>query len=98
MRSRALWASIAVLATLLGGCSLSGAASTPAVAHMAVTLADYKLTTSTVEVPAGPVTFDVLNNGPSTHEFIVDRTTLDAGNLPLDGMSVVEDSPLLHRE
>jgi uncharacterized cupredoxin-like copper-binding protein len=44
------------------------------------------------------VTFDVLNNGPSTHEFIVDRTTLDAGNLPLDGMSVVEDSPLLHRE
>jgi uncharacterized cupredoxin-like copper-binding protein len=93
-------ASIGVLATALSGCAGSDVALAPAAGHMTATLQDFKLTTSTVDVPAGKVTFDVTNNGPSTHEFNVDRTTLAADKLPIDstGLFVAESSPLLHRE
>jgi uncharacterized cupredoxin-like copper-binding protein len=58
---------------------------------------DFKLTSSTVLVPAGLVTFRVHNSGPSTHEFVVDRTDIAADALPMktDGLSVNEDSKRL---
>ena len=42
--------------------------------------------------------FRIENRGPSTHEFVVVRTDVPAGGLPLgpDGLRVDEDSPLLH--
>jgi uncharacterized cupredoxin-like copper-binding protein len=88
------------LTTALGGCSGSGDSSPSALGHMAVTLEDFKLITSVIDVPTGPVTFDVTNNGPSTHEFNVDRANLASGALPIDasGLFVAEDSPLLHRQ
>ena len=63
-------------------------------------LRDFELNTSTVSVPAGLVTFDVTNDGPSTHEFNVDRTDLAAANLPIDstGLEVDESSPQLNRQ
>lgn len=69
-------------------------------AHVAVRLEDFKLTASTVTVPAGRVTFDVTNQGPSTHEFNVDQTVLPADKLPIDstGLRVAEDSPQLARQ
>jgi uncharacterized cupredoxin-like copper-binding protein len=88
----------AISATTVAGCSGSTDASaggTP----VAVVLQDFKLTTSTVSVPAGPVTFDVTNNGPSTHEFNVDQTDLAADALPIDstGLFVAENSQSLRR-
>ena len=60
---------------------------------------DFKLTTKTVLVHTGLVTFRVHNSGPSTHEFNVDRTDIAADALPLraDGLSVNEDSKRLTR-
>jgi uncharacterized cupredoxin-like copper-binding protein len=91
---------LAFLMTALSGCTGLGDATPSILGHMAVTLEDFKLTTSVINVPSGRVSFDVTNNGPSTHEFNVDGTNLAAGALPLDasGLFVAEDSPLLHRQ
>ena len=90
--------SAVVAATALGGCSSSRISS--GAATVGATLQDFRLTTSTVDVPAGKVSFQVTNKGPSTHEFNVDRTGLAPADLPIDasGLFVDESSPLLHRE
>jgi uncharacterized cupredoxin-like copper-binding protein len=87
----------ALLLAGLGACG--GQAPTAAGPHIGVKLEDFQLTTSAVTVAAGPVTFDVTNNGPSTHEFNVDRTDLAADKLPINstGLQVQEDSPQLNR-
>jgi uncharacterized cupredoxin-like copper-binding protein len=86
-----------LLAAALGACGSARAASQ---APVDITMQDFSLKASTLEVPAGEVTFDVTNNGPSTHELNVDRTTLSDAALPLDssGLQVNEASPALHRE
>lgn len=103
-RERHRWAagslSMLLLAAAFCGCSGSGPALLQVAGHMTVTLQDFKLSTSTVDLPAGRVTFAVTNDGPSTHEFNVDRTKLAADALPIDttGLFVAENSPLLKRE
>ena len=83
-----------------------GFAAGPAVAQktepsttVVVKIRDFKYHANRSVVPAGTVTFVVVNAGPSTHEFNVDRTDLPDGSLPLraDGLTVNEDSPLVHR-
>jgi uncharacterized cupredoxin-like copper-binding protein len=88
-----------VLAAPLAACSASTSHSV-AGRQVAVSLQDFKLTTTTTSLPAGPVTFDVVNYGPSTHQFNVDLTTLVDSHLPVDvsGLFVNEASPLLHRQ
>jgi uncharacterized cupredoxin-like copper-binding protein len=58
-----------------------------------ITLRDFRITSSTPRVGRGDVTLKVSNNAPSTHEFVVVRTTLPSGQLPIgaDGLSVDED-------
>lgn len=65
-----------------------------------VVLQDFKIVSGATRVAAGKVTFLVANNGPSTHEFNVDRTSLDADALPIDstGLAVEESSSLLLRQ
>ncbi|MGZ6546318.1 MAG: sulfocyanin-like copper-binding protein [Actinomycetota bacterium] len=45
-------------------------------------------------MPAGNVRFDVYNQGPATHEFVVVRTNLRASRLPIasDGLTVNEEA------
>ncbi len=88
----------ALLTTGLGACG-GGQAAAPG-PHIGVKLEDFQLTTSSTTVAAGRVTFDVTNDGPSTHEFNVDRTDLPADKLPIDstGVEVQEDSPQLDRQ
>ena len=59
---------------------------------------DFAITAKVTTVHAGLVTFRVANSGPSTHEFLVDRTSAAADALPLraDDITVDEDSKLLH--
>jgi uncharacterized cupredoxin-like copper-binding protein len=58
-----------------------------------VELEDFKVLPSGDSAPAGLVTIDVSNTGPTTHEFVVVRTDLPPDDLPIgtDGLSVDED-------
>jgi uncharacterized cupredoxin-like copper-binding protein len=64
---------------------------------VSVSLKDYRIMSSIVTVPAGAVSFDVHNRGPSTHEFVVFETAQPADRMPLgaDGLTIDEDSSLL---
>jgi uncharacterized cupredoxin-like copper-binding protein len=78
--------------------SCSGTPSVRADSQVAVTLKDFDVGLMKSEVPAGQVAFNIYNRGPSTHEFLIVRTDLGAGDLPIgpDGLTVDEDSPQLH--
>ena len=58
-----------------------------------VTLRDFHINTATPSVTSGDVVFEIHNEAPATHEFVVVRTDLPADGLPLgpDGLSVNED-------
>jgi uncharacterized cupredoxin-like copper-binding protein len=49
---------------------------------MAVTLSEFSILPDVQEVPAGDVTFDVVNTGEDTHEVIVIKSDLDIAALP----------------
>jgi uncharacterized cupredoxin-like copper-binding protein len=70
------------------------AAPQPKGAAVDITLWDFHIDTGTPSVTSGDVVFDVHNQAPATHEFVVVRTNLPADALPLgpDGLSVNEDS------
>jgi len=60
-----------------------------------VLLDDFHVHRTNAAVPAGMVRFQLTNNGPSTHEFIVVRTNRAPDKLPLqrDGLTVDEEGP-----
>jgi len=60
-----------------------------------VHLDDFHVRLDRPVVPAGMVRFRLVNNGPSTHEFIVVRTDAAPDHLPLqrDGLTVDEEGP-----
>jgi Sulfocyanin (SoxE) domain len=68
---------------------------TPRGTPVNVLLEDFKVRRDAAVVPAGTVSFRILNQGPTTHEFIVVRTDRDPDKLPLqgDGLTVNEDAP-----
>jgi uncharacterized cupredoxin-like copper-binding protein len=49
------------------------------------------MTIDPTTVPAGTVTFTVVNEGVKKHEFVILSTDVMAGDLPLKGDEVVED-------
>ncbi len=63
-----------------------------------ITEKDFSLTSAQNTVAAGKVTFDVKNQGPSTHEFVLIKTETAADQLPFDSSSsdVNEDDTSLH--
>jgi uncharacterized cupredoxin-like copper-binding protein len=87
---------LAIVAMLLASCG--GGTPNPAGA-IQVGLEDFKLHLVVTQAKAGEVTLHLVNSGPSTHEFNVDRTDLASDQLPLraDGLSVDEGSALLKR-
>jgi uncharacterized cupredoxin-like copper-binding protein len=54
-------------------------------------LSDFKIELDESTAPAGKVTFDIENNGPSTHEFVVFKTDLAADALPTKDGDVDEE-------
>jgi hypothetical protein len=60
-----------------------------------VRLEDFRVQQDAAVVPAGTVSFRILNQGPTTHQLIVVRTDLAPDKLPLqrDGLTVDEDAP-----
>jgi uncharacterized cupredoxin-like copper-binding protein len=60
-----------------------------------VRLEDFKVRPDVAVVPAGTVSFRILNQGPTTHQLIVVRTDRAPDKLPLqrDGLTVNEEAP-----
>lgn len=65
-----------------------------ATATVAATVKDMSITLDQTTIPAGEVTFNVTNEGPSVHELIVLKTDLAPDALPLDksGAAVDEEA------
>jgi uncharacterized cupredoxin-like copper-binding protein len=57
------------------------------------TVREWRVTADITNVPAGPVKFTTANLGTITHEFVVVRTDLADGDIPLDGDTFAEDAP-----
>jgi hypothetical protein len=62
---------------------------------VSVLLDDFQVHRTTATAASGMVRFQLVNNGPSTHEFIVVRTDRASARLPLqrDGLTVNEEGP-----
>ena len=89
-------ATVLLAGALAAGCSRGDAAPRGKVVD--VYERDFALSAEVTTVHSGLVTFRVHNSGPSTHEFLVDRTAIAADALPLraNSITVEEDSKLLH--
>jgi len=68
---------------------------TPPGVPVNVLLEDFKVRQDAAVVPAGTVSFRILNKGPTSHELIVVRTDRAPDKLPLqrDGLTVNEEGP-----
>jgi uncharacterized cupredoxin-like copper-binding protein len=97
-RRRRAWPLALVLAALALVVPLTVARRqepTPPGTPVNVLLEDFKVRQDAAVVPAGTVSFRILNQGPTTHELIVVRTNRASDKLPLqsDGLTVNEDAP-----
>ena len=91
------WALVLVLAALALAVPLTVARRhepAPLGTPVNVLLEDFHVRRDVAVVPAGTVRFRILNQGPTTHEFIVVRTDRAPDKLPLqrDGLTVNEDA------
>jgi uncharacterized cupredoxin-like copper-binding protein len=79
------------LALVLVACSPP--APSPSGPVFNVRIKDFKVLPSSDSAPAGLVTLNVSNSGPTTHEFVIVRTDLPDDGLPIgaDGLRVDED-------
>ena len=96
-RSKGFLGSMGLVLALMALSACSSPPPIPSGAKMPVTLLDYRISSPATSVPAGIVSFEVHNRGPSTHEIVVFETDRLADQMPLgeDGLTVDEDSPLL---
>jgi uncharacterized cupredoxin-like copper-binding protein len=90
------WTLVLVLAALALAVPLTVARRqepTPRGTPVDVLLEDFKVRRDAAVVPAGTVSFRIVNEGPTTHEVIVVRTDRAPGKLPLqsDGLTVDEE-------
>jgi uncharacterized cupredoxin-like copper-binding protein len=97
-RRRWAWALALSLAALALAVPLTVARRhepTPSGTPVNVRLEDFRVRMDAAVVSAGAVSFRILGQGPTTHEFIVVRTDRAPDKLPLqrDGLTVNEDAP-----
>ena len=90
---RRTWLCLVAAALLLPLQACSASAPVPAGHPLNFTLVDFSIK-GVSAATAGSVVFNVHNNAPVTHEFLVIRTDLPAGSLPLgpDGIRVNEEA------
>lgn len=102
MRTRVVFGGLAVVLALVAGACTGGASSVAGgageqaagePAMVQVTLSDFAITPSTLNVPAGqPVMFHVENQGQSPHTFAVNvaAETYDSGTIGVGGSATLE--------
>jgi len=86
-RSSILLGAILLLAAACGGSATSGGNAS----DVSVTLKDFAISANPSSADAGTITFDITNDGPSTHEFAVVRSDLAQAALPVEGGEIPED-------
>lgn len=87
MKRLALAAAVVFFAV---SCSDSGQDAN-AGAGVGATLKDFSIALESENLTAGSTTFDIVNDGPSSHELEVFRTDLAHDALPLEGSTVAND-------
>ncbi|HEX9737612.1 MAG TPA: hypothetical protein VGA91_00125 [Candidatus Limnocylindria bacterium] len=89
MRPRVIRAAAILLpVALLLACTPSPTATT-----VNVSLQEWAVVPDETSVPAGEITFSVTNDGPNdVHEFVILRTDLDPGDLPVDEHGAVTEA------
>jgi uncharacterized cupredoxin-like copper-binding protein len=89
--NRRMWLAVALAGVLgLVGTSCSGGDK----GTVGVTEKDFEITLDKSTAEAGPVTFEVKNDGPSTHEFVVFKSDLAPDALPTkdeNGVQIVDE-------
>jgi uncharacterized cupredoxin-like copper-binding protein len=97
-------AMVAVMSLLLAACAPSASESPAASAEPAasagaggttvnVTLQEFAVVPDADSAPAGDITFVVTNDGPNdVHEFVIIKTDLDPGDLPVDEHGAVTEA------
>jgi uncharacterized cupredoxin-like copper-binding protein len=88
VRTRLIVTLACVLSVATVGCSSNGSTGD----GIPVTQQDFSITLSPTSIAAGEVTFDVTNQGPSTHEFVVIKSDQDPGSFPVEDGEVPEDT------
>lgn len=88
-KDRAARITLIGLALVLAACGSSTAS--PSGTTITGTLTEFKIELSATSAPAGPVTFNVTNNGTIVHEFVILKTDTLAKDLPLVADAVVEN-------
>ncbi|HEV8420519.1 MAG TPA: hypothetical protein VGR13_04115 [Actinomycetota bacterium] len=79
---------LAVIALAVGGAACGGGGGIKA------TLSNFKIELGSSTAKSGEVTFDIKNNGPSVHEFVVFKTDLAPDQLPTteeNGVTIVDE-------
>ena len=95
-------AAVSLIALAFAACSTGTTSPSPAGASpgagggtattVAVTLQEWSVLAAPTSAPAGTVTFQVTNTGPEdVHEFVVLKTDLDPGALPVDANGAVTE-------
>ncbi len=82
---------LAVVSMILAvSCGGSGPASAPG-GDVGATLRDFSITLTKSSFAPGDITFGIANEGPSAHEFVILRTDVAEGSLPVENGVIPED-------
>jgi uncharacterized cupredoxin-like copper-binding protein len=88
-------AGLSIVALALAACGPGQPTAAPTAAGpttVKVTLQEWAVVPAPASVAAGAVLFEVTNSGPEdVHEFVVIKTDLDAGALPVDSTGTVTE-------
>ena len=87
----------AILATVAAGCGSGtskgyGGGTGPSTT-VAATVKDFTLSLDKTSAAAGSIKFDITNQGPSGHEFVILKTDLAADTLPIKDNTVDTSAP-----
>lgn len=90
-------AAVSLIALAISACTTGQPTSSPTPGAgrttVQVTLQEWSVVPATTSAPAGEVIFQVTNTGPEDiHEFVVLKTDLDPGALPIDANGAVTES------
>ncbi|HEY7269270.1 MAG TPA: cupredoxin domain-containing protein [Dehalococcoidia bacterium] len=82
---------------IVTGSARAAATPTGPVTTVSITERDWAIEAASASGPAGDFTFDIRNDGPTTHEFVIIKTDVAAASLPVANSEVNEgDSRLQH--
>lgn len=92
MRYGSTLAAALLIATACNGSPGTAATGVPGDGTIVTSEKDFGIALEETSTQAGSTTFDITNDGPSTHEFVVFTTDLAEDALPVDGSTVTEEN------